>query len=192
MFELRGTFFANLSLDNKNIKLKTLHKILVLIPLIALLAFIPARQLQEPGFEKIATDSTATIAQIEKQAFDLVNDHRKSLGLPLLINKDNIAAQARLHSRDMATGKVDFGHDGANARLDIISKSLKDMTGGAENVFYCTGNYDNLAGTAVDGWLKSHGHRVNIEGDYNFSGMGVARAANGDFYFTQIFAKGTE
>jgi len=142
--------------------------------------------------QTIPTDNTASLEQIEKQAFDLVNKHRKSIGLPAFVNKDYIVEQARQHSRDMASGKTGFGHDGAAARLDIISKSMKEMKGGAENVFYCTGNYDNLAGSAVEGWLKSKGHRENIEGDYNLAGMGVAKAANGDYYFTQIFAKGKE
>jgi len=163
-----------------------------LLPALLFLAFAPANRIDKNSKNKAATDNSATIEQIEKQAFDLVNEHRKSIALPALVNRDYIAAQARQHSKDMASGKVDFGHDGANARLDIISKSLKDMKGGAENVFYCTGNYENLAGTAVAGWLKSHGHRVNIEGDYNLSGMGVAKAANGDYYFTQIFVKGKE
>jgi len=140
--------------------------------------------------QAVPTDNTASLAQIEKQAFDLVNKHRESMGLPALINKDYIVEQARQHSRDMASGKTGFGHEGAAERLDIISKSIKEMNAGAENVFYCTGNYDNLAATALEGWLKSRGHRENIEGDYNLSGMGVAIAPNGDYYFTQIFVKG--
>ncbi len=146
----------------------------------------------EKVVQTIPTDNTASIEQIEKQAFDLVNKHRKSIGLPALVNKEYISAQARLHSIDMASGKVGFGHDGAEERLKIISKSMKEMQGGAENVFYCTGNYNNLAGAALEGWLKSKGHRENIEGDYNLSGMGVAIAPNGDYYFTQIFVKGKE
>ncbi len=171
--------------------LKPIYKILYLIPIVLLMAFMPAQNNRQSRFKSVV-DSAASISQIEKQAFDLVNAHRKRIGLEPLVNKDYIAEQARLHSKDMADGKVEFGHDGANARLDNISKSLKEMRAGGENVFYCTDNYDNLAGTAVDAWLKSPGHRENIEGDYNLSGMGVVRAANGDYYFTQIFVKGNE
>jgi len=173
-------------------------KYILTIPCMAfLLSLTPAKiTLPNPRTELVTqgipTDNTASIEQIEKQAFDLVNKHRKSIGLSPLINKDYIVIQARQHSADMASGKVGFGHDGAEQRLKIISKSLKSMEGGAENVFTCTGNYDNLAGTAVEGWLKSKGHRENIESDYNLSGMGVVIAPNGDYYFTQIFAKGKE
>ncbi len=159
------------------------------------MAFVPAKNHDVSArvkhvIQATPAENTASLEQIEKQAFDLVNKHRKNIGLPALINKDFIVEQARQHSRDMTSGKVGFGHDGAAERLDIISKSMKEMNAGAENVFYCTGNYDNLAATALEGWLKSRGHRENIEGDYNLSGMGVAIAPNGDYYFTQIFVKG--
>jgi uncharacterized protein YkwD len=41
----------------------------------------------------------------------------------------------------------------------------------------------------VDGWLRSPGHRRNIEGDFRLTGIGVATARNGMVYFTQIFIK---
>ncbi len=41
----------------------------------------------------------------------------------------------------------------------------------------------------VDGWLHSPGHRRNIMGDFRLTGIGVAEAANGMIYFTQIFVK---
>ena len=175
--------------------LKSVKNAFAILIVAFFMAFTPAKI--NPGnlgikhvIQTAPTDNTATLEQIEKQAFDLVNKHRKSMGLPALINKDFIVEQARQHSRDMASRKVSFSHDGAAERLDIISKSMKEMNAGGENVFYCTGNYDNLAGTALEGWLKSRGHRENIEGDYNLSGMGVAIAPNGDYYFTQIFVKG--
>ncbi len=183
--------FRKTEMNIKIIKIISLKYALLLIPVLCIWAFTSSKTLL---YQKIlvSPDSTPGIEQIEKQAFYLVNEHRKSIDLRPLVNKDYIAEQARQHSKDMADGKVVFGHDGANDRLDIISKSLKEISGGGENVFYCTGNYDNLAATAVEAWLKSPGHRENIEGDYNLSGMGVVQAANGDYYFTQIFVKGTE
>jgi len=40
---------------------------------------------------------------------------------------------------------------------------------------------------AVDSWLSSEGHKQNIEGSYNLTGVGVAQGSDGDLYFTQIF-----
>ena len=178
-----------------NPTMKSIKTVITGLAVIFFMAFVPAKNhYVRSGVKHVIqaapTDNTASLEQIEKQAFDLVNKHRKSKGLPTLINKDYIVGQARQHSLDMAMGRVGFGHGGAGARLETISKSMQEMNAGSENVFYCTGNYDNLAATALEGWLKSRGHRENIEGDYNLSGMGVAIAPNGDYYFTQIFVKG--
>jgi uncharacterized protein YkwD len=43
------------------------------------------------------------------------------------------------------------------------------------------------AAVAVQGWLESPGHRENIEGPYELTGVGVASNAKGEVYFTQIF-----
>jgi len=39
----------------------------------------------------------------------------------------------------------------------------------------------------VRGWLESRAHRENIDGSYNLTGIGVARNAAGEVFFTQIF-----
>lgn len=56
----------------------------------------------------------------------------------------------------------------------------------AENVAYNRGYTDPVA-KAVEGWLNSSGHRRNIEGNYNLTGIGVAKNSQGAYYFTQIF-----
>jgi uncharacterized protein YkwD len=56
----------------------------------------------------------------------------------------------------------------------------------AENVAFNQGHRDPAA-DAVRGWLASRGHRENIEGPYELTGVGVVSNAKGEFYFTQIF-----
>jgi uncharacterized protein YkwD len=41
----------------------------------------------------------------------------------------------------------------------------------------------------VDGWLKSPGHKRNIEGDFTLTGIGIASDKQGNIYFTQIFSR---
>jgi uncharacterized protein YkwD len=41
-------------------------------------------------------------------------------------------------------------------------------------------------------WINSPGHRENIEGDYNLSGIGIYKNRNGVLYFTHIFIKRKE
>jgi uncharacterized protein YkwD len=40
---------------------------------------------------------------------------------------------------------------------------------------------------AVDGWLGSPHHRENIEGNFDRTGVGIARSGDGTYYYTQIF-----
>jgi len=96
-----------------------------------------------------------------------------------------ISSIALGHSRDMLTGKSPFGHDGFRQRIDKISSRLGKLHVAAENV--ASGPMD--AREVVDGWLHSPGHRRNIMGDFQLTGIGVAEAANGMIYFTQIFVK---
>lgn len=125
---------------------------------------------------------------VEKQTFLLINQYRKESDLPPLVWDDTIAETARAHSRDMATGEVDFGHDGFSNRVDHIRKAMPGVWGAGENVLY-TSNLDDVARNAVQMWLHSPHHLKNIRGDYNHSGLGVWQQKDGTIYFTQIFIK---
>ena len=39
----------------------------------------------------------------------------------------------------------------------------------------------------MTGWLQSPGHRRNIEGDFDLTGIGIVRVAAGTYFFTQLF-----
>jgi uncharacterized protein YkwD len=131
--------------------------------------------------QRESTDLTA----LERQVHELVNSHRTAMGLAPLAYSEEIAASARQHSRDMALGYVGLGHEGVDTRRISLSKTLSFSQFG-ENVG--TNNYDYSAApeTAVEEWLKSSGHRKNIEGKFNLTGVGIARAGS-TFFFTQIF-----
>ena len=73
-------------------------------------------------------------------------------------------------------------HDKFSERAENISK----RTGAvfvAENV---ARNYDTLE-AALEAWLDSPGHRINIEGNYTHSAINIRPNSNGDLYFTQLF-----
>jgi uncharacterized protein YkwD len=56
-----------------------------------------------------------------------------------------------------------------------------------ENIAYNQG-YDDPSGFAVQRWMGSAMHRANIlNGQFTRTGIGVARAADGSIYFTQVF-----
>jgi uncharacterized protein YkwD len=87
----------------------------------------------------------------------------------------------------MADGSVPFSHDGFDDRVAAISAQIP-ISGAAENVAMNSG-YSDPARIAYDGWLKSEGHRNNIEGNYDLTGIGVYQASGGSYYLTQLFAK---
>lgn len=126
--------------------------------------------------------------EIESQVFHLINKYRKSKGLPLLAWSSMPAHCARQHSLDMSRGVVPFGHDGINDRFNQIKTAIPSMTRFGENAAWTQG-FSDPAQAAVDSWLASPGHLANIEGDYNFAGVGVGLAPTGRYYFTQIFVK---
>ena len=129
--------------------------------------------------------STATIAPgLEDQILTLINQHRKAKGLTALANNPVIEAEARRHTVAMASHRSPFGHDGFAYRSKVITSRVEGITATAENVAYGS----KTAREVVDGWLKSPGHKKNIEGKFRLTGIGIARDEKSVLYFTQIFA----
>lgn len=126
-------------------------------------------------------------AALEQSIHQQVNQYRKSRNLPPLSFAPQITQQARTHSQAMANGKASFSHNGFEGRAKAISRSLPYRSA-AENIAYNQG-YSDPDKQAVQGWLKSTGHRQNIEGNYDLTGIGVAKNTKGEYYFTQIFIK---
>ncbi len=125
---------------------------------------------------------------LEAQTHELVNAHRRDAGLRPLEYSPAIAAVARRHSEAMAAGKVRVGHQGAAERERRIAREIP-LRGMAENVAVNNAAARRTARMAVAGWLGSRGHRANIVGDYDVTGIGIARGRNGAWYFTHIFVK---
>lgn len=128
---------------------------------------------------------TVTNGNMEEGILANINAYRRSKGLAELQVTGSANRQAAEHSRNMATGAVSFGHDGFQQRVTNIVNVIGRVSASAENVAFG----QQTARQVVDGWLKSSGHRRNIEGNYNLTGIGVYSASNGNMYFTQIFLK---
>jgi uncharacterized protein YkwD len=132
-----------------------------------------------------AARPSARSAALEREVADLVNRHRRGRGLTPLTLDARISEQARLHSVAMATGRTPFGHRGFDDRVRVLKQAMS-FRRSAENVGYNQG-FDDPAAAAVRGWLGSPGHLENIEGPYDLTGVGMARNAAGEVYFTQMF-----
>lgn len=129
--------------------------------------------------------STIDTTSVEASVFEQINKFRTSQGLPALTRNTAMDNQARIHSQNMANGKVPFGHDGFAQRIAAIAISYQAA---AENVAKNSG-YSDPATQAVQAWLLSSGHLNNIRGNYNLTGVGVATNSKGEVYLTQIFIR---
>jgi len=144
---------------------------------------IPTRSLpQTPMNTKVASSA---ITDLEKAVNQQINKYRASKKLPPLSVDPEITQIARIHSENMANGKVSFSHDGFEGRAKAITIPYQSV---AENLAYNMGSSDPVR-NAVEGWIKSDGHRKNMEGQFNVTGIGVAKNAKGEYYFTQLFVR---
>ena len=140
-------------------------------------------------YRETSNINSTTIANLEKQGFELINQKRVEIGLEILTWNNDCAKIARLHSENMANHKF-FNHAGldgtmVNDRADAIGLSKWRAIG--ENIAYNLG-YENPLETAVEGWMRSPSHHDNILNNrWKESAIGIAIAADGAYYFTQVF-----
>ena len=140
---------------------------------------------QTPAVKRPATPAPV-MNSLELETFNLVNKYRQSRNLPPLVADSAISAEAKAHSEQMAkSGQM--SHDGFNERVTSVSKTIVYRKA-AENVAYNMG-YGKPDLVAVQGWIESPGHQHNMVGQYDLTGIGVAKNARGEYYFTQIFIR---
>ncbi|MEK7723360.1 MAG: CAP domain-containing protein [Acidobacteriota bacterium] len=137
----------------------------------------------------VLVTSASVISQIERKAFDILNEKRKENGLAPIIWSEDMAKVARIHSENMAKYKF-FSHQGldgtmVNDRADALGISKWKAIG--ENIAFNHG-YDNPVEFACQRWMQSQSHRENILNPrWKEAGVGVAITAEGTYYFTQVF-----
>ncbi len=132
------------------------------------------------------------IPELEAETLKLINQERannkgpnnKEEPLPKLTMDARIVEQARKYSSDMANKKVPFDHVNLAARVAATGIAWSSY---GENI--AKNSYANPTQTAVTGWMNSDGHRKNILGNYDLTGIGVVKTNSGIYYFTQIFIK---
>ncbi|MGB3513110.1 MAG: CAP domain-containing protein [Microcoleaceae cyanobacterium] len=147
-------------------------------------------EIQNPRQTPISRPSVAVspdINGLEKSVFAQINQYRQSQNLPPLKWDNTIANQSRIHAQEMASGKATFSHDGFKERVQVISQQIRLQTA-AENLANNFG-YSNPGEQAVEGWINSPGHQKNMVGDYDLSGIGIAKNSEGTYYLNQIFIK---
>jgi uncharacterized protein YkwD len=127
----------------------------------------------------------------ERRAFDLINRERQRRGLSPLAWDGDLVRLARYHSQNMARGGY-LSHverDGLDLKGRAQALGLHGWSTLGENIAYNQG-YDDPTGFAVERWMVSEKHRENaLSGEYTHAAVGIARASDGTYYFTQVFMK---
>jgi uncharacterized protein YkwD len=127
----------------------------------------------------------------ERRAFELINAERQRRGLRPLVMDGSLTRLARYHSENMARGGY-LSHTDRNG-LDLRGRAdalgLRNWKAIAENIAYNQG-YSDPTAFAVERWMISEKHRENVLNDeYTHAGVGVVRASDGTYYFTQVFMR---
>ncbi len=131
----------------------------------------------------------ANAFDLERRAFELINQQRTATGLEALAWSDDAARIARLHSENMANYNF-FSHTGidglmVNDRAD--SFGIRKWRAIGENIAYNQG-FENPVEFAVERWMQSPKHRDNLlNSRWKESGIGIAVTDKGTYYFTEVF-----
>lgn len=138
---------------------------------------------------QIQSGSSMTIAALELSIHQQIDRYRQSLNLPPLTIDPTVSAQARSHSQEMAqAGTLSHTMDSVDSPPERLRQRQRKYPTAAENIasIQDSPQPDLLA---VQDWIASPDHKQHILGNYNLTGIGVAKNAQGEYFFTQIFIK---
>lgn len=131
------------------------------------------------------TEVTTTISEktIEADILSRINDYRVSNGYSSLYKLQSIKTQTNKHTNYMID-KNEISHDFFYQRKQYLTSNANAI-GVGENVAY---GYSS-AESVVNAWIRSEGHKKNIEGDFTHFDVSAEKNADGKWYFTNIFVK---
>lgn len=129
-------------------------------------------------------NSSLSSAEFKDRYLDLVNDHRRKLGLEPLLYSAEMESISTFHAVMMASGQVSFGHDGFSARCSEAKESFPSSNLCSEVVAKGPTTPESL----LKMWLSSSGHRSKIESSRStHTGLGLVRDKSGKAYYSELF-----
>ncbi|MFK7972621.1 MAG: CAP domain-containing protein [Bacteroidia bacterium] len=138
-------------------------------------------------YGKSHMQTTSNAERISAHLHYVVNQYRASKGLVKLSRKSALDAIAQKHAEDVASGRVPFSHDGFKKRVEAVKGYVKFPYKAAENLYGIVRPPKVVAPNALKGWIDSPGHHVNLKGKFLYTGIGVARASNGEWIVCQFY-----
>ncbi|QBN17297.1 CAP domain-containing protein [Flavobacterium nackdongense] len=162
-----------------------LHRVLLLVAIVYTMNSCSSSDSAEESSSAVSAQKSINFSysSTELETMALINAYRVSIGLNELKQIDHISYKSEEHDNYMITNNV-VNHDDFVSRSENIIKVLGAKSV-AENIAY---NYNSPQG-AFDAWLKSPGHKANIEGNFTHFGLAIRVNAEGKKYYTNIFAR---
>ena len=144
--------------------------------------------LLSPFVTQAAGGDESPYAALESELYRAVNAERAARHLTALARRPELDRVARAHSADMAS----------RSYLSHVTPEGVDPVGrlerGGVDGFSLAGENAGQTSKAdpgreiFQGWLASPAHRENLHAPpWNATGIGVARAADGTYYATQLY-----
>lgn len=145
---------------------------------------------QVPAWNEVSPSLQLDESSTETMVHESINDARGERDLDRLQADDGLREVARGHSRDMADRGY-FAHtspDGVEPAMRVEQAGIACDDVGENIVKLPRGNHEEpLTEDAVDAWLNSPGHLMNIvDADWTRTGVGV-HATDNSVYITQVF-----
>ncbi len=133
-------------------------------------------------------DDQFEMTKEEKAVVELTNKEREKENLPALKPHPLLFKAAREHSKNMAKqDKLEHVLDGVKPHERVQKTGYK---GGFVGENIAGGRAPFPPREAMKLWMESEGHKANIlKKEYECIGIGIARSASGEMYYTQVFAK---
>ncbi len=135
-----------------------------------------------------AGSEPASLAPLEEQLHSQVNQIRSERHLIRLERRSDLDRVALAHSEDMARRGY-FSHhtpEGASPLDRLRDAGIAGMRLAAENLGKTSDADPSLR--IVEHWLRSADHHRNLHAPaFNFTGIGIARDADGALLYTQVY-----
>ena len=139
-----------------------------------------------PG-EKITVPITDDVQSFENEVIRLVNSERAKNGLPALKANWQVSRVARYKSQDMIDRNY-FSHTSPTYGSPFRMLESFGITFSAAGENIAMGQ--RTPSEVMNAWMNSPGHRNNIlSTSFTEIGVGLAKSANGRYYWTQMFIK---
>ena len=142
------------------------------------------------GYNKVSSQAPVQMTREELDVLTATNRYRKAQGLPPLEPDARLTAIARLRSQDMAKRNY-FSHitpDGGDVFSLMRNQRVKFWAAG-ENLARNDYPMNRVTAVAMEGWIKSPGHRANlVHPSFGHLGVGMAVVWGAGLGFSGLFA----